>query len=108
MTKTIKIDGKEIVLKTNGVVPLLYKKEFKRDFFADIMRMGNDIDVETLFNLVWVFAKIGDSNIPDLWQWLEGFETIPIMDYAGEIMEMTTACISTDKKLKNKLAAAKH
>ena len=41
MQKTINVCGKEVVLKTNGLVPLIYKKEFKRDFFKDIQTLSN-------------------------------------------------------------------
>lgn len=108
MYKKITVDGKEIPLKTNGLVPFIYKKEFKRDFFSDIMKMQADnIDMEIIYNLIWVFAKIGNKDLPDLWDWLEEFEEFPITDYINDITEMITSCISTSKKIKNQKAAAK-
>lgn len=98
MKKTITIDGKDVILQTNGVVPLLYKKEFKRDFFADILALqGKSMDVEVVYNLIWTFAKIADESIPDLWEWVSQFESFPAIKCAPLATEMVTACISSAK-----------
>lgn len=98
MRKTITIDNKEIVLQTNGVVPLMYKKEFKRDFFADIFALQKkSVDVEVVYNLIWTFAKIADENIPDLWEWAVQFESFPAIECLPIATEMVTACISSSK-----------
>ncbi len=98
MRKTITIDSKEIVLQTNGIVPLIYKKEFKRDFFADIFALQRkSVDVEVVYNLIWAFAKIADENIPDLWEWAAQFEAFPVIECLPIATEMVTACIATSK-----------
>ena len=103
MRKTIVADGKEIVLQTNGLVPLLYKKEFKQDFFADINRINKkNFDIEIFYNLVWVFARVADKKLPDLEEWLAGFEVFPIADYADVIISLVTACITTGNETSKK------
>lgn len=98
MRKTITIDGKDVVLQTNGLVPLMYKKEFKRDFFADIFALQRkNVDVEVVYNLIWTFAKIADDDIPDLWEWAAQFETFPAIECMPIATEMVTACITTSK-----------
>ena len=98
MRKVINISGKEVPLGTNGLVPLLYKKEFGSDFFGDIQKMSEkDIEVEILYNFLWVFARVEDKEIPPLWEWLESFETVPISDIAADIVKLATACITTKK-----------
>ena len=109
MQKTINVCGKEVVLKTNGLVPLIYKKEFKRDFFKDIQTMSKDnYDMEVLYNLVWVYARIADKEIEGLFEWLASFETFPIADYVEDIIEMTISCITTSKKNTKKKKTATH
>ena len=55
MKKTINVSGREIQLSTNGLVPILYKKEFKRDFFADVKSVSEkDTDVTLLYNFIWI------------------------------------------------------
>ena len=98
MRKTITIDNKEIVLQTNGIVPLIYKKEFKRDFFADIFCLQRkSVDVEVVYNLIWTFAKIADESIPDMWEWAAQFESFPAIECLPVATEMVTACIATSK-----------
>lgn len=109
MRKTIKIDGKDIALQTNGLVPLIYKKEFKRDFFADVMSMqGKSIDVEAAYNFLWTFAKCADDNISSLWEWAGQFETLPILSLLPTITQMITVCITTKENSSKKKKKAKH
>ena len=108
MQKTINVDGKKIVLKTNGLVPLIYKKEFKRDFFADIHALNTQkSDIEILYNLAWVYAKAADEEILPLYEWLESFESFPIMLYRKTILELTVACISVSGSNQKKTRTAK-
>ena len=105
MQKTINVCGEDIVLKTYGLVPILYKKVFKRDIFKDIQNMSkNDYDIEILYNLVWLYARIANKEIGGFEEWLSSFDALPIADYIGDIIEMTTACI-TSKSTKKKKAA---
>lgn len=112
MKKTIQIDGKDVVLQTNGLVPLIYKKEFKRDFFADVLTMqSKNMDVEIAYNLLWTFAKCGDDNITELWEWAGQFETLPILSLLPLLTEMVTVCITTKRnnsKKKNKKKTTKN
>lgn len=105
MEKMITVGGKEIKLKSNGASPLLYKKLFGKDFFAEISKMnikGNDlsnIDLEVFYNMVFLFARTADKNIPaTALEWLETFEEFPIMDIIPEVMDMVTRLLETKKK----------
>lgn len=98
MRKTIIIDGKSVELKTNGIVPIMYKKEFKRDFFADIFTLqGKSIDAEVIYNLIWTFARIADESIPDMWEWAAQFESFPVAECMSIATQMVTACIATSR-----------
>lgn len=110
MKKTITVDGREIELQTNALVPILYKKEFKKDFFAVINDLAKgEIDIEELFGLAWVFARVSDKEIPSMEEWLSGFDEFPILDFSLDLIELATVCITTKKnKGKNTKATAKH
>ena len=98
MRKTITIDGQEVILQTNGIVPLIYKKEFNRDFFADVFALQRkSVDIEVVYNLIWTFAKIADESIPDMMEWAGGFESFPAIECLPIATEMVTACIATSK-----------
>ena len=105
MEKTIVINYQEIKLKSNGATPLLYKKHFGKDFFAELMKMqggkgksAENLDLEVFYNFVWLFAKQSDISLPNQLEWLDTFDSFPIMDVISEIQEMITSTIQTNKK----------
>jgi hypothetical protein len=117
MEKTIIIDGKEVLFKTNGAVPLRYKAQFQKDYFKDIFKMmpGSKtkvkknaekvdvkdleaLDFEVFYNIAWVFAKTANPAIPEPITWLSGFEEFPIGDIFPELQELMIATLQTSKK----------
>ena len=114
MEKTVTIDGKEVRFKSNGATPIKYKMQFRRDFFAEILKlhkldklknideMDDDIistlDFEVFYNIAWTFAKTADASIGDPEKWLESFDEFPIFDFITELQEMIMANIQSKKK----------
>lgn len=100
MKKTIKIEEKEIHLKTNALQPLKYQKEFKRDFFADAYNIASrKYELEPILYLLWIFAKEASDEIPDsVEEWLAEFENFPIIDYIPTVVELLTLSLLTHKK----------
>ena len=118
MEKTIEIDGKEVRLKSTGAIPIRYKAQFGRDYFADLMKMyklakintnkkeldDKDyealtlVDFEVFYNLIWVMAKTADKSIPDPLTWLDGFEEFPIMEIIPQIQDLIEKNLKTTKK----------
>lgn len=99
MERYIIADNKKIVLKTNALAPLIYKKEFGKDFFEDaVLLTKKSIDCEIAYSFIWTFAKIADDTIPEMWEWLSGFEEFPIADFVKILVEMVSACIYSKKK----------
>lgn len=100
MKKTIKVEEKEICLKTNALQPLKYQKEFKRDFFADAYNIASrKYDIEPILYLLWIFAKEASDEIPDsVEEWLAEFEDFPIIDYIPTVVELLTLSLLTHKK----------
>jgi len=110
MKKTITIDNREIKLETNGFVPILYKRAFQSNFFADINKLSDELDFEVLMNLLYVFARIADKTIGDPEEWFSSFEELPIATYVQDISELATACLVTthkEAKAKNGAKASK-
>lgn len=115
MEKILKIDGKDVKLKSTGAYLLRYKAQFKRDAIQDIFRLADAIDIDTgtvadlsaldlevFYNLVWVLAKTADSNIPPPLEWLDSFSEFPLMEILPEITDMVYSCLrpSVDSKKK--------
>lgn len=108
MKKLLNIDGKEIILSSNGAAPIIYKKEFKRDFFADLVKLADqdNFDFEVVYNFFYVFAKIGNKDIADFENFFSQFDNFAIGDYITDVVEIATSCISTKNEIKNIIATA--
>ncbi|MBC1505585.1 hypothetical protein HCJ58_01105 [Listeria sp. FSL L7-1509] len=118
MEKTIEVDGKKIPLKSTGATVLRYKQQFGKDYFSELMKMTKAIepmkknkkmtnladsdlsllDFEVLYNFVWVLAKTANPNIPEPLEWLDGFDSFPIVDIMPDIEDLLAASIQTKKK----------
>lgn len=103
MEKTIIIDGKEVKMKSSAAVPRMYRKQFGRDIFKDMMKLKKDVDkkknrnreipiesLEMFENVAYVMAKHADwKNVPNnIMEWMEGFETFSIYEVLPEIMSL--------------------
>ncbi len=122
MEKTITIDGRPVRLKSTGATVLRYKQQFGQDYFSELLKLvkiaeplgtlesgeldlssmrTEDLalfDLEVFYNFVWVLAKTADKSIPEPIEWLEEFESFPIMEILPEIMDLLSASIQTKKK----------
>lgn len=113
MEKTIIIDGKEVRLKSTGATPLRYKAQFRRDFFADLYKLTlaekmisgqlddedrDKLDMEVIYNVIWVLAKTADNSIPEPLKWLDSFGEFPLFDILPEVSELIVSTIRSTKK----------
>lgn len=119
MEKTIYIDGHPVMLKSTGALPKRYKAQFRRDYFADLLKLakvvGGDsnkgivlsditftdlehFDMEVLYDIVWTMAKSADRSIPDPVEWLDKFETFPIQEIMPEVQELLGNSMPQSKK----------
>lgn len=107
MEKTLTIDGKQITFKSTGATPLRYKQQFGKDFFAEIAKMSKgsskkfaleNLDMEAFYNIAWVFAKTADKTIPEPLEWLDTFETFPILDIIPDLQDILLGTMQTKKK----------
>lgn len=117
MEKTIEVDGKKIPLKSTGATVLRYKQQFGKDYFGELLKMTKAIepmkknkkmtnladsdlsllDFEILYNFIWVLAKTANPTIPEPLEWLDGFDSFPIVEIMPEIEDLLAASIQTKK-----------
>lgn len=113
MEKTIEIDGKQVKLKSHAAIPLMYQAQFKRDFFADILKMNKlsefntkkknfevlaDLDSTVFYNILWIYAKSANPNIEEPIKWFSQFEEFPLQDIILEITDLLQHSFKTKKK----------
>ena len=118
MEKVIKIDGKDIKLKSNAMNALIYRSEFGEDIFkstGSFLQCSdnnghvdiNKLDSLAIIKLTWKMAKAADKNVPSFETWLDTFDEFPIIDVFNEIYEMIFSNLTSTTKIKNAGAAEK-
>lgn len=55
------------------------------------------LDMSTLYQVTWAFAKNADDKIGDLVSWLGGFDDFPLMDIFPAVMELIERLFKTTK-----------
>ncbi len=114
MEKTLLIDGKEIQFKSTGGSVLRYRMQYGRDFISDLLKLekafdidsqslkdSSALDLEVFYNIIWVFAKTANPNIPAPLDWLDSFESFPLIEIIPELMDMITSNLKTLVSTKN-------
>lgn len=118
MEKVIKIDGKDIKLKSNAMNALIYRSEFGEDIFKSTgsflscSKEDGTIDINKLdslaiIKLTWTMAKSADKNILPFETWLDSLNEFPIIDVFNEIYEMIFSNLTATTTIKNAEAAEK-
>lgn len=112
MKKTIKIDGKDVVLEANALTPIIYRRMTGRDLFVDISGLqtatssNTALDTETLETFLLIthtMAKQADASIPDSSdEWLAGFEMFSIYNVLPQIIDLWYANEKGTSKPKKK------
>lgn len=114
MEKVIKIDGKDVRLKVTAGFMYRYKAQFGREYLADIIaledaakaakkaknvsgRLGG-IDFNVMYDIIWALAKTADDTIPPPQEWLDTFDTFPVLEIFGEVKELLDRSERVDRK----------
>jgi hypothetical protein len=110
MQRTININGRECAFKSSGALPRIYRNQFGRDIFQDVVQLeGINKDtvyetgtMEILENIFYAMAKHADDTVPPIEEWLEGFETFDLIAATKDILEIWKADIKTKSRAKKK------
>ena len=119
MTKTVEIDGKEVLFKASAAIPRIYRLKFQRDIYKDLRELSKDLDgndpeassldtfsLEMFENIAYIMAKHADPTIPDSpEEWLDGFNTFSIYQVLPEIIKLWGLNVQTDIESKKNFTA---
>ena len=119
MTKTVNIDGKEVLFKASAAIPRIYRLRFHRDIYKDLKDLnaavgdGNPdasgldtFSLELFENIAYIMAKHADPSIPDTPEdWLDGFNTFSIYQVLPEIIQLWGLNVQTDVTSKKNFIA---
>lgn len=127
MEKTVKIDGKDVRLKANAKLPLVYRAYFGEEIFKVQIGMISlaskaesaskdkaiklsisdmaQIDTVGVIKMIWAMAKCADDSIPELEKWLDGFDEMPIFELINDCVELFLSNLTSTTNIKNAEAA---
>lgn len=99
MEKTVMIGGAEYKMKSTAANLLKYKAQFGRDLLTDVQKLQSahladgswdfsKIDLETLYEMVWLLIKAANPELPPPMQWLDTLDSFPLKEAAGEAMTL--------------------
>ena len=102
ITKTVEIDGKEVIFKASAAIPRIYRIKFGRDIYKDLAKLeksvsqnkegSSEIDIPSLEmfeNIAYIMAKHADPSIPDTpEEWLDNFNTFSIYQVLPSLIEL--------------------
>ena len=119
MSKTVEIDGKQVLFKASAAIPRIYRMKFQRDIYKDLRTLekavgGSDekesnldlFSLEMFENIAYVMAKHANpSEVPDSpEEWLDGFSTFSIYQILPEIIKLWGLNIQSDIESKKNFA----
>ena len=118
ITKTVEIDGKEVIFKASAAIPRIYRIKFGRDIYKDLAKLeksvsqnkegSSEIDIPSLEmfeNIAYIMAKHADPSIPDTpEEWLDAFNTFSIYQVLPSLIELWGLNMKRDVQAKKALA----
>jgi hypothetical protein len=118
ITRTIEIDGKDVLFKASAAIPRIYRLKFQRDIYKDLRALEQSVNgseeresgldlfsLEMFENIAFVMAKHADGSIPDTPEvWLDGFNTFSIYQVLPKLIELWGLNVQTDVEAKKNFA----
>lgn len=109
MFKVVRIEGKNIPMKSNGSTAVLYSRFFNRNMLGDFFNLakmiedGREMESNVIEQIAWTLAKTANDSIPDYMDWLSQFESpMSIYESAKDIFSLVTSDIKSTQKYKKK------
>jgi hypothetical protein len=114
--KEIEVDGKLVPFRASATIPRLYRAQFKRDIFKDLLKLANATernkndsselpieDLEMFENAAYIMAKHADPTQPGTpEEWLDQFDTFSIYSVLPQILDLWNLNTYTESELKKK------
>lgn len=117
MKQTITIKGHQITLESNAFTTLLYKKQFNKDYFKELLLVAKvfngqqafsledlteesleAFDSELFYRLFWIFAMTADPSIPDFLDFYREHSYLELKDIMQNVGTMLETSLVTKKK----------
>ena len=119
ITKTIRIDGKDVPFRASAAIPRLYRNRFQRDIYKDLRELAKSIDgkdpeqsnldafsLELFEDISYVMAKhAAPDDVPNTpEEWLDVFSTFSIYQVLPEIITLWGLNLQSEVESKKNIA----
>lgn len=117
MKQTISIKDHQLNLESNAFTTLLYKKQFNKDFFKELLLVAKvfngrksfsleDLDTDSLeafdselfYRLFWIFAVTADPSVPDYLDFYRVNSYLELKDIMQNVGKLLEVSLVTKKK----------
>lgn len=117
MKQTITIKGHQLTLESNAFTTLLYKKQFNKDYFKELLLVAKvfngrksfsleDLDTDSLeafdselfYRLFWIFAVTADPSVPDYLDFYRVNSYLELKDIMQNVGKLLEVSLVTKKK----------
>ena len=115
MRRILNIGGNDVAFECNAVTSILYKQEFSKNYFAEIMKLNkvagvlqdltkatddelDSVDFDVITRLAWACAKTADRNTKSFMDWIFDNPEFNINDHGTVIVELIQSNFETKKK----------
>ena len=114
LQKTVMIGNQAVTFKSSAAIPRLYRIEFGRDIFKDLIKLDKELkensaedsgltmcSLEAFENIAYLMAKHANPDIPDTAEdWLEDFSVFSIYQVLPEIISLWGVNLETQSVAK--------
>ena len=117
MKLLISIKGHQLTLESNAFTTLLYKKQFNKDFFKELLIVAKvfngrksfsleDLDTDSLeafdselfYRLFWIFAVTADPSVRDYLDFYRANSYLELKDIMQNVGKLLEVSLVTKKK----------
>lgn len=114
MKKILNIGGNDVAFECNAVTSILYKNEFNKNYFGEMLKLTkvmdtlenpteasneelDNIDIDVISRLAWACAKTADKNTQSYIDWLYENKDFNIMEHGMVITDLIIKNFETKK-----------
>ena len=115
MRRILNIGGNDVAFECNAVTSILYKQEFGKNYFGEIMKLNkvaevlsditkasneelDTVDFDVITRLAWACAKTANRDTKSFLDWLYDNSEFNLAEHGAVIAELIQGNFDTKKK----------
>ena len=117
MRKVVMVGDKQLALESNAFTVILFKKQFNKDMFAELLKLVQlfkgekelnpenmsaeqveKFDTMIFYELFWTFAYSANKDIPDFMDFYSEYSELNTVGIMSDVLELIQHSMVTQKK----------